>query len=123
MRENLVREELEDGQEETQPRTNRRPSATDRSGNCQRKTYPPGLPRSRHQRTELLPLAQGVWRPEAGAGATAEGTGERVVAGEASLEGRGLGKLLSPERRRCAVEHAHQQWVFRAACLPAVGAV
>src|ERR1039457_3204970 len=128
MRENLVREELEDGQEETQPRTNRRPSATDRSGNCQRKTYPPGLPRSQHQRTELLPLAQGVWRPEAGAGGTAEGTGERelaaaatgdrVVAGEASLEGRGLGKLLSPERRRCAVEHAHQQYGFseRHAC-------
>jgi putative transposase len=47
MRENLVREELEDGQEETQPRADRRPSATDRSGNRQRKTYPTGVPRSR----------------------------------------------------------------------------
>ena len=33
-----------------------------------------------------------------------------LVAGEANPEGRGLGKLLSPERRRCAVEHAHQQY-------------
>src|ERR1022692_4096393 len=50
---------------------------------------------------------------------TAEGVGEReqssaspgdgVVAGEASLEGRGRGKLLSPERRRCAVQHAREQ--------------
>ena len=40
MRENLVREELEDGQEETHPRADRRPFATDRSGNRQRKTYP-----------------------------------------------------------------------------------
>src|SRR5208283_568861 len=120
MRENLVREELEDGQEETQSRTDCRPSATDRSGNCQRKTHPTGVPRSRHQGTELLPLAQGVRRPKAGTGATAEGVGERelasaetggrVVAGEAGVEGRGLGKLLSPERRRCAVEHAHGQY-------------
>ena len=45
-------------------------------------------------------------------------TGDGVVAGEAGLEGRGLGKLLSPERRRCAVEHAHQQYRFsqRHAC-------
>ena len=32
--------------------------------------------------------------------------GDRTVPGEASLEGRGGGKLLSPERRRCAVQHA-----------------
>ena len=31
------------------------------------------------------------------------------VAGEASSEGGGGGKLLSPERRRCAVEHAREQ--------------
>jgi len=84
--------------------------------------------RSRHQGTELLPLAKGVWWPEAGAGATAEGTGEGKLAaaatgdgafaGEAGLEGRDLGKLLSPERRRCAVQHAHQQYGFseRHAC-------
>ena len=33
----------------------------------------------------------------------------RSYAGEADSEGRGGGKLLSPERRRCAVEHARQQ--------------
>ena len=32
-----------------------------------------------------------------------------LVAGETDSEGRGGGKLLSPERRRCAVEHARQQ--------------
>ena len=36
--------------------------------------------------------------------------GGRAVAGEASIEGRGLGKLLSPERRRCAVERVRQQY-------------
>src|SRR5208282_5508098 len=33
-----------------------------------------------------------------------------VVSGEADSEGRGLGKLLSPERRRCAVEHAREKY-------------
>ena len=32
--------------------------------------------------------------------------GDRVVTGEAGAEGCGFGKLLSPERRRCAVQHA-----------------
>jgi hypothetical protein len=34
---------------------------------------------SRHQRANLLPLAQGVWRPQAGPSETAQsaGTGER----------------------------------------------
>jgi len=32
-----------------------------------------------------------------------------AVAGEAGTEGRGLGKLLSPERRFCAAQHAREQ--------------
>ena len=75
---------------------------------------------SRHPHPDLLPLAEGIWRAEAGSGETAEGvregkyaveaTGGRVVAGEASATGRSPGKLLSPERRRCAVECA--RWKY-----------
>lgn len=35
--------------------------------------------------------------------------GDRAIAGEASVEGHDRGKLLSPERRRCAVRHAREQ--------------
>src|SRR5450759_3357927 len=57
---------------------------------------------------------------EAGSSETTEGTGEReretqatgggVVAGEASSQGCSGGKLLSPERRRTAVEHAREKY-------------
>ena len=40
----------------------------------------------------------------------AEAAGSRAVAGEASIEGRSGGKLLSPERRRCAVGRAREQY-------------
>src|ERR1039457_1684675 len=69
--------------------------------------------------TDVLPLAQGVRRVEGGAGAAVEGTGagEReaqatglgVEPGEAGAEGHRLGKLLSPDRRRCGVDHAQEQ--------------
>ena len=39
-----------------------------------------------------------------------EAVGGGVVAGEASFEGRGGGKLLSPKRRRCAVERAERDY-------------
>src|SRR3974390_3773743 len=78
-----------------------------------------GLPGSGHHRTNLLPLAQAVRRSEAGTGTPDEATGEGErslaaggdgsVAGEASVEGGGGGKHLSPERRGCAVEHAREQ--------------
>jgi hypothetical protein len=52
------------------------------------------------------------------AGETAEGTregeqsaetrGGGVIAGETGTSGRGAGKLLSPKRRRCAVERAER---------------
>jgi putative transposase len=64
------------------------------------------------------------WRKEFGGlkldQATDEGAGARereveafssgTVSAEADLEGRGLGKLLSPERRRCAVEHVREKY-------------
>ena len=37
-------------------------------------------------------------------------TGSGAVAGEASCEGCSRGKLLSPERRRCAVENAREEY-------------
>ena len=48
----------------------------------------------------------------------AEASGGRAVFGKADPEGRGLGKLLSPERRRCAVEHAREEYAVseRHAC-------
>ena len=68
---------------------------------------------------DVLPVAEGIRRAEGGAGKTAQGTGEGewaaeaagggAFAGEAGAAGCGAGKLLSPERRRCAVEHAREQ--------------
>src|SRR5208283_3599289 len=62
---------------------------------------------------------QRIRRVEAGAGEADEDSGEGkhaaaargggVSSEETNFEGRGGGKLLSPERRRCAVEHARQQ--------------
>src|SRR5271165_347362 len=116
MLEKLVQEELRHGTEEAQRGADRRHPATDRSRTRQPQEHRPGLQRGRDQSTNLLPLAQRVRRAEAGTGAPAERAGERewpsaapgdrVVAGEAGAEGCGLGKLLSPERRRCAVQHA-----------------
>src|SRR6202163_3855673 len=39
-----------------------------------------------------------------------EAFGGGVISGEADPEGCRLGKLLSPERRRCAVEHAREEY-------------
>lgn len=68
--------------------------------------------------TDLLPLAQGIWESEGGSGEAAEraGAGEqqaqapgsRAEPGQADPSGHRPGKLLGPERRRTAVEHARQ---------------
>ena len=60
------------------------------------------------------------WRKEYGGLKVDQGTGEGerqaeaagsgTVSGEAGFEGRGGGKLLSPERRRCAVERAEREY-------------
>src|ERR1700687_1706858 len=65
-------------------------------------------------------MAEGIRRPKAGSSETAEGTGagERetqaagggAVAGGASSQGCSGGKLLSPVRRRTAVEHAREKY-------------
>src|SRR6516164_393310 len=119
MLEKLVQEELENGTEEARSGADRRDLATDRSRVSQPQEHRPGLQRGRDHPTNLLPLAERVRRAETGTGATAQSAGEReqssassgdrAVTGEASSAGRGLGKLLSPERRRCAVQHAREQ--------------
>src|SRR5208283_2658398 len=128
MLEKLVQEELRHGTEEAQCGTDRRPAATDRSRISQPQEHRPSLQRGRDQSTNVLPLAKRVRRTKARTGSTTEGAGERewpsaapgdrVVAGEAGAEGCGLGKLLSPERRRCAVQHAceHHRLSERRAC-------
>ena len=70
----------------------------------------------RDRGADVLSVAEGIWRVEGGSGATAEGTGAGKLQaeaagvgtepGEAGVERHRLGKLLSPERRRCAVSHA-----------------
>ncbi|BAJ81325.1 putative transposase [Acidiphilium multivorum AIU301] len=73
------------------------------------------MPSDRRYRAELLSVAQGVWRPQDGPGASHEGTGAgersaeasggRSVAGQGDPDGGGTGKLLSPVRRRRCIDH------------------
>ena len=72
-------------------------------------------PVDRRDAVHVLPLAQGVWRPEGRPGEASEGAreGERAAAqgglgpdaGEADPERGCLGKLLSPARRRRCIDH------------------
>jgi hypothetical protein len=83
---------------------------------------------SRSHRAELLPIPEEVWRPErragpeaqaAGAGEwSAEEAGGRPFAREAGPEGYCGGKLVSPERRRQAVDAARETYELseRTAC-------
>ena len=86
------------------------------------KSTPPGLQGGWDPYADVLSVAEGVWRPEGGAGQTAKGVGEgkhpvettgsRAVAGEAGVKGCSGGKLLSPERWRCAAERANHVWSY-----------
>ena len=75
----------------TQPEQIVADAAADRSRIANGKTHPASLQRSRDHRTDLLPLAEGVRRTEAGAGQRMKelekenGTLKRLVA-ELSLE-------------------------------------
>jgi putative transposase len=97
-------------------------------GIAKRKNHPTSLQRSRDHHPDVLPLAQGIWWAEDGPGETPEGTGEGErqvetagrgsVVGQTDPKGYCGGKLLSPERRRCAVEHAREEYAVseRRAC-------
>src|SRR6266576_4128160 len=76
------------------------------------------MPGKWDHRADVLSLAERVRWLAGGPGAAAEGigageheaeaSGVGAEPGEAGVEGHRLGKLLSPERRRCAVSHARQ---------------
>src|ERR1700691_31714 len=78
------------------------------------------MPGERDHGTDVLPLAQGIWRAEAGPGASAEGVGEgeltseaaggRAEPGQADPERYRGGKLISPARRRMAVSGAQEKY-------------
>src|SRR5277367_1314239 len=73
----------------------------------------------RDRGADLLPLAQGVRRSAGGPGEAAQGAGTGELEakapgsepepGQPCVEGFRLGKLLSPERRRIAADHAQQK--------------
>jgi len=70
----------------------------------------------RNRRTDLLPLAERIWRSEGGPGEAAEraGTGERKLkrlVAELSLDKQVLQDIARGnfKRRRCAVSHARQE--------------
>jgi hypothetical protein len=77
---------------------------------------------------DVLPLEEGIRRFEDGPGEADEGTRKRewqvetagggAGVGQTDIKGYCGGKLLSPERRRCAVEHAREEYAVseRRAC-------
>jgi hypothetical protein len=88
--------------------------------NSEWKDDPASLQGNADHRTDVLPLEEGIRRPEIGSSETikgggegeweAEATGGGAVFGEADTEGCSGGKLLSPERRKGAVEHACRKY-------------
>src|SRR6266853_1803987 len=128
MRENPLGGKAGHADQEVQNRADRDDAAADRSKHRERKNHPTSLQGSGDHNADVLPLAEGVRRAEDGPGEATEGTGEGewqvetagrgVGAGQTDPEGYCGGKLLSPERRRCAVEHAREKYVVseRRAC-------
>src|ERR1035438_10108161 len=120
MRENPLGGKAGHANQEVQARANRDAAAADGSKHRERKNHPTSLQGSRDHSPDVLPLAEGIWRIEDGLGKATEGTGERerqvetagrgAVVGQTDPKGYCGGKLLSPERRRCAVEHAREEY-------------
>ena len=120
VRENLMEEDKRDADTEVQAGTDRNGAETDRGGHGEWEVDAAGLQGGWDSYSDVLSVAEGVWRSEGGAGQTAEGVGEgkhpvettgsRAVAREAGVTGCSGGKLLSPERRRCAVERAEMRY-------------
>ena len=78
----------------------------------------PGVPSPGDQRSNIPSLAQSIWRDEGRRSQAAKGTGKRECpaqeagrrfdAGQGDIKGAGGGKLLSPVRRKKAVEHVEE---------------
>src|SRR5450631_1787633 len=120
MRENPLGGKAGHANQEVQTRADRDDAAADRSQHREWKNHPTSLQRSRDHHPDVLPLAEGIRRFEDGSGEATEGLGkgERQVetagggagVGQTDIKGYCGGKLLSPERRRCAVEHAREEY-------------
>src|SRR5260370_28831970 len=120
MRESTLGREAGHAKEESEAGAGGDAVAADRSGRRQRQDDSASVQRSGGDGADLLPVAEGVRRVEAGPGAAAEGAGEGERApqargggpgaGETGAAGCRPGKLLSPERRRGAVAHARGQY-------------
>jgi hypothetical protein len=89
-------------------------------GHRQQENHPTGLQRSVHHGGDVLPLAEGIRRFKDGPGEAIEGTGKkngklkRLASksgiGQTDPQGYCGGTLLSLEQRRCAVEHASEEY-------------
>src|ERR1022692_4420525 len=120
MRENPLGGKAGHANQEVQARADRDDAAADLSEHRERKNHPTSLQGIRDHHADVLPLAEGIRRFEDGPGEATERTGEGerqvetagrgAVVGQADPEGYCGGKLLSPERRRCAVEHAREEY-------------
>src|SRR6266481_7592303 len=120
MRENPLGGKPRHAHPEVHARAKRNDAAADRSRHRERKNHSTSLQRSRDHNPDVLPLAERIRRFEDGPGEATEGLGEgeRQVetagrgtgVGQTDIKGYCGGKLLSPERRRCAVEHVRQEY-------------
>ena len=120
VRENRMEEDKTDADTEVQAEVDRNSAETDRGGGGEREVDAAGLQGSWDSYSDILSVEEGVWRAEGGTSQANEGAGEgehpvettgsRAVAGEAGVAGCRGGKLLSPERRRCAVERAEMRY-------------
>src|SRR5215213_551425 len=105
-------------EEETHSRADRPQAAPGGRRTCRRGLGPRGRQESRCQRGDLPPLAQPLWRHEGRRDETLEGAGvrerppeedrRRAGGGHIHPEGGEPKKLLSPTRRRTAVEHVRR---------------
>ena len=83
-REHLTKEEAGDVDPEVQGGTDCKGVAVDRSADGKWEDRSAGVPRSWHPHPDLLPLAEGIRRTQAGSGETAERAGEGKHAVEAA---------------------------------------
>src|SRR5215213_2512157 len=106
-------------EEETHSRADRRQAARSGRRAGRRSLGPRGRQEAGNQRGDLPPLAQPVWRHEGRRDEALEGVGKgerppeedrrRPGGGHQHPQGGEPGKLLSPTRRKAAVEHVGQR--------------
>src|SRR5215218_6637768 len=106
-------------EEETHPRADRPQAAIGGGRTGRRSLDPRGRKETRHRRGDLPPLEKPLWWHEGRCDEAPQGAGERErppqedsrrpSGGHRHPKGGESGKLLSPTRRRAAVEHVRQR--------------